>query len=289
MSVRVTLPDPRIARLRVSGLRPRVGVAGPVLLGLILLVVVFGPLVAPYSPTQTIGVPGVGPSGHSWLGTDMVGRDVLSRTLCGGRTALVLSAIATALGYLGATLIGLTAGYLRSWVDPLLMRTIDVLIVFPPLIILLVLVTGLGSGTVVLIVGVALVQVPGMSRIVRTATLEVAQRAYVEAAVARGERAWAIIRREILPNILEPMVATLGLRFAFSIILIASVNFLGLGLQPPTADWGLMASENRQLIDINPYAVVAPAVMIGLLTIAVTLIGDSYVRGLGRSARRTTT
>ncbi|MGH3585103.1 MAG: ABC transporter permease, partial [Pseudonocardia sp.] len=222
----------------LAGLRVRVGVAGPVVVAAVLLATVLGPYLAPYSPTETIGIPGDGPSGQAWLGTDQVGRDVLSRTLHGGRTALGLSTIATALGYLAAIVIGTTAGYFRSWVDPVLMRAIDVLMVFPPLIVVLVLVSGLGSGVAVLVVGVAVVQIPGMSRIVRTATLEVAQLGYVEAAVARGERPWAIIGREVLPNIVGPIGATAGLRFAYSIILIASVNFLGLGLQPPTADWG---------------------------------------------------
>lgn len=270
----------------LTAVRHRLGVAGPVIVIAVVGIAVFGPLLAPYSPTASIGIPGDGPSGQALLGLDQVGRDVLSRTLHGGRTALGLGALTTVLAYLAATAIGLTAGFARSWLDPLLMRAVDVLVVFPPLIVLLVLVTGLGSGVPVLVLGVAIVLVPGMSRIVRTATLEVVQRGYVEAAVARGERPWTIVRREVLPNIVEAMLATLGLRFAYAIILIASVNFLGLGLRPPTPDWGLMASENRQVIDLNPYAVLAPGLMLGLLTIGVTLVADAYARGLGRSARK---
>jgi len=129
----------------------------------------------------------------------------------------------------------------------------------------------------------ALVLFPGVARIVRTATAEVATKAYVEAAVASGERAIAIIRREILPNVMPPIVADLGIRFSWSIILIASVNYLGLGLQPPTADWGLMVSENRGIISTNALAVIAPALMLALLIVAVNLVGDAYVRQLGRS------
>ncbi|WP_037064472.1 ABC transporter permease [Pseudonocardia acaciae] len=270
----------------LAAVRHRLGVAGPVIVLVVVGIAVFGPLLAPHSPTASIGIPGDGPSGQALLGLDQVGRDVLSRTLHGGRTALGLGALTTVLAYLAATAIGLTAGFARSWLDPLLMRAVDVLVVFPPLIVLLVLVTGLGSGVPVLVLGVAIVLVPGMSRIVRTATLEVVARGYVEAAVARGERPWTIVRREVLPNIVEAMLATLGLRFAYAIILIASVNFLGLGLRPPTPDWGLMASENRQVIDLNPYAVLAPGLMLGLLTIGVTLVADAYARGLGRSARK---
>ena len=128
-----------------------------------------------------------------------------------------------------------------------------------------------------------LVLFPGVARIVRTATLEASTRGYVEAAVARGERMVSVLRREILPNITSSVVADLGIRFSWSIILIASVNYLGLGLRPPTADWGLMISENREIISTNPLAVVAPAVILAVLIIAVNLVGDAYVRRLGRS------
>ena len=120
----------------------------------------------------------------------------------------------------------------------------------------------------------------------RTATLEQAVRGFVEAAVARGERTSAIVRRELLPNIVAPIAADVGLRFTYSIILVASVNFLGLGLQPPASDWALIISENRSGLDLNPFVILAPALLIALLTIAVNLVGDAVARTLGRSARR---
>jgi peptide/nickel transport system permease protein len=249
----------------------------------ILLVVVFGPLVAPHSPTAPIGAPLAGSSSHALLGTDYLGRDVLSRLLYGGRSLIALAAAATALAYLVGLLIGLIAGYTRSMADPILMRGIDVMLAFPPLLFLLVLITGLGSGIAVLIIGVAAIQAPGISRIVRTATLEVSVRAYVEAALARGENGVAIVLREVFPNILAPVMVDAGLRFTYSILIIASVNYLGLGLQPPNPDWALMISENRTYIGLNPLSVVAPAAMIALLTIGVNLTGDALARGLGRS------
>jgi peptide/nickel transport system permease protein len=179
--------------------------------------------------------------------------------------------------------VGLIAGYSRSKIDPILMRTVDVMLAFPPLLFLLVLITGAGTGTGVLIIGVAAIQAPGISRIVRTATLEVSVRGYVEAAVARGERAIAVVVREVLPNILAPVLVDAGLRFTYSILIIASVNFLGLGLQPPKSDWALMISENRQYISLNSWAVLAPAAMIALLTIGINLTGDAIARSLGRS------
>ena len=192
-------------------------------------------------------------------------------------------AAATALAYLLGLSIGLVAGYTRSVLDPVLMRSVDVLLAFPPLLFLLVLIAGAGSSVAVLITGVAIIQAPQISRIVRTATLEVSVRGYVEAAVARGERAPAVILREVLPNILGPVLVDAGLRFTYSILIIASVNFLGLGLQPPNSDWAVMISENRSYISVNALAVVAPAAMIAILTIGVNLTGDAVARSLGRS------
>jgi peptide/nickel transport system permease protein len=268
---------------RLRFLRTPSGAVGFGIVAFVLLVAVFGPYAAPHSSTAPIGAPLAGPSGHALLGIDFLGRDVLSRMLDGGRSVIALAAAATALAYLVGLAIGLVAGYSRSIADPLLMRTVDVMLAFPPLLFLLVLIAGAGSSVGVLIVGVAAIQAPGISRIVRTATLEVSLRGYVEAAVARGERPFAVIRREVLPNILAPVLVDAGLRFTFSILIIASVNFLGLGLQPPSSDWARMIGENREFISINYVAVVAPAAMIAILTIGVNLTGDAIARSLGRS------
>jgi peptide/nickel transport system permease protein len=259
------------------------GIAGVTITALVVAVALLGKYVAPHDPTAPIGLPLAGPSGSAPLGTDVLGRDVLSRLLYGGRSVIGLAAAATALAYAIGLAVGLIAGYSRSMVDPLLMRTVDVLLAFPPLLFLLVLITGAGTGIGVLIVGVAAIQAPGISRIVRTATLEVSVRGYVEAAVARGERAFAVLGREVLPNILAPVLVDAGLRFTYSILIIASVNFLGLGLQPPSSDWALMISDNRQYISLSPWAVLAPALMIGMLTVGVNLTGDAVARSLGRS------
>jgi len=268
---------------RLRFLRTTSGAAGCVIVLFVLLVAVLGPYVAPHASTQPIGAPFGGPSGGAPLGTDFLGRDVLSRLLFGGRSVIGLAAAATALAYLVGLTIGLVAGYSRTIADPLLMRTVDVMLAFPPLLFLLVLIAGAGSSVGVLVLGVAVIQAPSISRIVRTATLEVAVRGYVEAAVARGERAAAVISREVLPNILAPVLVDAGLRFTYSILIIASVNFLGLGLQPPDSDWARMIGENRAYISLNSLAVVAPAAMIAILTIGVNLTGDAIARSLGRS------
>ena len=254
---------------------------------LLVIIAIFGPAFAPHSTTAPIGIPGASSAPGAPLGLDFLGRDVLSRLLAGGRSTFVLGLLATLLTYAIGTTIGLIAGYTRQpLLDGLLMRSVDVFLSLPALLLMLLAVTGLGNSRAVLVGAAAVVLFPGVARIVRTATLEVSVRAYVEAAIARGESAVAVMRREILPNIVGPLMADLGVRFSWAIILIASVNFLGLGLAPPAADWGLMISENRQIIAENAWSVAAPALMLALLVLSVNLVGDAYVRHLGRSGGR---
>ena len=268
---------------RLRFMRSFSGAIGVTIVVFVVAVAIFGRYFAPYDPNVPVTAPLSPPSSHYWLGTDFLGRDVFSRLLYGGRSVITLAALATGLGYLIGMSVGLIAGFSRSRIDPVLMRSVDVMLAFPPLLFLLVLISGAGTGVQVLVIGVALIQAPGISRIVRTATLEVSVRGYVEAAIARGERSYAVIVREVLPNIMAPVLVDSGLRFTYSILIIASVNFLGLGLQPPASDWALMISDNRQYIAIQAWAVLAPAAMIALLTIGINLTGDAIARSLGRS------
>ena len=268
---------------RLRFLRSVPGTVGALIVAFVLAVALFGPYVAPHDPDAPIGLPNSGPSSSAWFGTDVLGRDVLSRLLHGGRSVILLAAIATILAYLIGLTIGLIAGFSRSFVDPVLMRSVDVMLAFPPLLFVLILISGAGTGVTVVVIAVAAIQAPGVSRVVRTATQVVVVRGYVEAAVARGESAFAVIRREVIPNIMAPVLVDFGLRFTYSILIIASVNFLGLGLQPPSSDWALLISENRQYISLNAWSVLVPAAMIALLTIGVNLLGDAIARSLGRS------
>lgn len=252
----------------------------------VVLIAIVGPAFAPHPPAALVGPPLHSPNAQYPLGTDFLGRDVLSRVLWGGRSVIGLALAATVLGYLVGIPIGLLAGTSRSLMDPVLMRAMDILLAFPPIILLLVLATGAGPSPSVLVLGVALTHIPGIARIVRAATLEASVRGYVEAAVARGERRSFVLGREILPNIALPVLADAGVRLTGSILLVASVNFLGLGLQPPAADWALMISENRGGLTIQPWASVVPIVLIATLTISANLVADSVARGLGRSAER---
>jgi peptide/nickel transport system permease protein len=273
-------------RLRVPlFLRHWQGRVGLVLFVFTMTVIVFGPVLSPYPPTKIVGPPFATPGGAFPLGTDVLGRDVLSRLLCGGQSVLLLGGLATALAYAAGGTIGLLAGFVRGRLDTLLMRLMDVILAVPPLLFLLVLATGAGSGPLVAVVGVALIQVPGIARIIRAATLEVAARGYIEAASARGERTSHILFREITPNISPTIVADGGTRLTVSILSIAALTFLGVGLQPPAANWALMMTENRPGLTYQPWAVIAPALMLAALTLSINLLADAYARSMGTSAQ----
>jgi peptide/nickel transport system permease protein len=259
----------------------RVGLA---LSGLLIALILVGPLVAPYGPTEIVGPPFVSPSPRFPLGTDVLGRDVLSRLLCGGMSVLVLGGLATLLAYVCGGTIGLVAGFNRGWLDAALMRLMDVILAIPALLFLLVLITGAGFGGVVAVIGVATIQVPGIARIIRAATLDVAVSGYVEAASARGEHTTYILFREILPNIAATIVADGGTRLTVSILSIAALTFLGVGLQPPAANWALMMTENRPGLTYQPWAVIAPALALAALTVGINLLADAFARSLGHSS-----
>jgi ABC-type dipeptide/oligopeptide/nickel transport system permease subunit len=250
----------------------------------VIAVAVLGPLLAPHPPSAPVGPPYAPPGASALLGTDFLGRDVLSRLLSGGRSVVLLASLSMVVAYLIGGAIGLTAGLSRSALDDVLMRPLDVVVALPPFLVLAVLATGAGRGLLVVLAAVALANLPGVARVVRTATLEVSTKGYVEAAVARGEPPWAIALRDVLPNIAAPLVADFGVRFTAAAGLVASANFLGLGVGPPAADWALMIAENRTGIALQPWAVAAPAAMIGLLTVAVNLSGDELARRLGPPA-----
>ena len=267
--------------------RTRSAKVGLVTGGLLILLALIGPFFAPHTPSEPVGVPFASPGSAAVFGTDLLGRDVLSRILWGGRSVLGLSIAATGIAYVVGLTIGLVAGYSRSALDGILMRAMDVILAFPALLFLLVIATGAGHSKVALILGVATVHLPGIARIVRAATLEVSVRSYVEAAIVRGERTSSLLSREILPNALGPVFADAGIRLTGSILLIASVNFLGLGLQPPAADWALMISENRGGITLQPWVIAVPALLLAALTISVNLVADAIARSMGTSTEGT--
>lgn len=260
----------------------RVGLAMSLL---VLFVAVTGPLYAPHSPNALLGVPFAKPSLDLPLGTDVLGRDVLSRVLNGGYKLIALAGLATLLGYIVGGVVGLVAGFTRTLLSPLLMRGMDALLAFPPLLFLLVVAAGVGSSTIMIVGALAVLHTPLVARIIYAATLDVSVRGYVEAAVARGQSMRSILVREVLPNLSGTIAADAGPRFTVSILLVAGLNFLGLGLRAPDPDWASMISENRLGLTIQVWSVVVPALLIAVLTVGLNLVADAIARGHGTSVQ----
>ena len=263
--------------------RTRVGLA---IVAVIVVGALVGPLVAPHSPTEFVGAPNSAPGGEAAFGTDALGRDVLSRFLHGGRTVLWLAAASTLLGMVVGVVVGLIAAYARNWLDDVLMRANDVLLAFPQIIFVLLAVSAIGPKLWLIVLTVGLTHAPRVARVMRGAALEVVERDFVKSAEVVGERRWRIVFGEVLPNVTSPLLVELGLRMTYSIGLVAAISFLGFGLQPPTADWGLMINENRLSITVQPWAVLLPVAAIGLLTVGTNLITDGISRVLAGIDRR---
>lgn len=265
--------------------RTKVGLA---LVVLLLAVALLGPLFAPYSPSEFAGAPYSAPSASARLGTDSLGRDVLSRFLWGGRSILGLSLAATAIGLALGVAIGLVAAYARSILDDVLMRGMDVVLAFPSIVLALVAVATVGPQLWLLVLAVGLTTAPRVARVTRGASLEIVERDFVRAAEAIGESRGKILIGEILPNVTGPLMVEASLRLTYAIGLIAGLSFLGFGLQPPAADWGLMINENRQGLTVQPWGVVMPVLAIALLTIGTSLVGDGLSRasaGIEKASR----
>ena len=276
----VAAPTKRWQRALVAGAAGKIGL---VLLLVGGAVAILGPFVAPHSPTALAGVPLAPPSNEHWLGTDQLGRDVLSRVLNGGRSVLLLSALAVVVTFVVGGPLGMLAGYRGGPLDAALSRIADILMSIPPLILVLIFVFVVGSSNLSIVVLTGLVTAPRVFRIVRGATQAVAEQDYILAARARGEGTAAIIGRELLPNVTGPLLTEAAIRLNFSIIFIATLNFLGLGVQPPSSDWGLMVSEGRVYLGQAPLISVTPALAIAVLTIGVNLVSDQIGVYLARS------
>jgi len=259
------------------------GVVGLTVVVLLVGISFIGPSVAPHGENDVVGLPFQGPSADYPLGTDVLGRDGLTRYLYGGRTLVLVAVASTALAYLVGISIAMASAYRRGFFDLATIAITDVILSFPPIIFVLLLVAAAGPRLSVIVLGMATIHVPRVVRIVRAVTLEVVALEFVEAAVARGERLVSILWREILPNIWTPLLADFGIRLSGSVWLFSALSFLGLGQAPPASDWGLMISENRIGLTIQPWIVFVPAMTIALLTVGVSLLADAINRNLGRS------
>ena len=266
----------------VAGISGRLGLA---LVVSVLVVAAVGPFVAPYRHTALVGPILQAPSGKHLLGTDQLGRDVLSRVLYGGRSVLLLPFFAVAMAFLIGGGLGLLAGYRGGRFDIAVTRTADILMSVPPLLLVMVLIIALGKSDVVLIVTTGIWFAPRIVRIVRAATASVCAKDYVLAARVRGESTLSILGHEVTPNITGTLLVELALRLNYAIIFITTLNFLGLGVQPPSSDWGLMVSDGRAFLGHRPLIAIIPAAMIGALAIGVNLLSDQVSVYLARNVQ----
>jgi ABC-type dipeptide/oligopeptide/nickel transport system permease subunit len=253
-------------------------VANPASIGAVIIlfwiiVAIAAPLLAPYSPTRSF-VPMSSPSIKFILGTDYLGRDILSRIIHGARTVLFYAPTATLSAYIFGVLAGLVAGYTGGKIDEALSRVGDAVLAFPVLVLYIIIVSRFGSSGINIILATTLASGPGIMRIVRGLVLDLRGRAYVLAAETRGERAWWIMLVEILPNARGPLIVDFCLRLGYVTIAIGTLGFLGIGLPPPTPDWGSMIYENRQFAMVFPHMIIFPCIAVSSLVLGFNLLAD---------------
>ena len=256
-------------------LRNRGAVAGLVLLVLLALVAVFAPLLPLQDPIQIDPIHALYSPGTPFLfGSDQYGRDVLSRVVYGGRVSLVVGPIAVGIGIVPGVVTGLLAGYYAGWVDVILMRLIDIMLAFPGILLALGIVAVLGPSLTSLMIAVGISSIPTYARLTRGSVLSARQNLYVDAARVVGARDGEILIRHILPNVVAPVIVVATLGVGAAILVAATLSFLGLGSQPPTAEWGRMLSEGRQYLREQWWIATFPGLAIMLTVLALNMLGD---------------
>jgi peptide/nickel transport system permease protein len=260
--------------LRQSPWSARLGLA-MVLLN--VFAALFAPYIAPYSETEIVGDVWLPMSWDHLLGTDHLGRDLFTRLVYGARNTIAIAFVTTMLSFVVGTILGFFAATLGGWTDLALSRMIDILMAFPTLIFALIALSVVGTSIASLIIIIALLDSTRVYRLSRAVAMDIAVMEYVEAARLRGEKIWWLMRQEVLPNAMPPLVAEFGLRFCFVFLFIAALSFLGLGIQPPTADWGGMVRENAGAITFGIFIPLWPAGAIAFLTVGVNLIVDWFL------------
>jgi peptide/nickel transport system permease protein len=250
---------------------------GLIVITIYLILAIFAPLIAPYGQAEIVGNQFDPWSDQFIFGTDQIGRDMLSRLIFGARNTIGIAVVTTALAFGIGGSLGLLASVIGGWLDQLLGRVVDVLMAIPQLIFALVLLSIFGSSIPNLIIIIAVLDSTRVFRLTRAVAMNVVVLDFVEAAKLQGEKLRWITLREILPNILPPLVAEFGLRFCFVFLTVAALSFLGLGIQPPTADWGSMVRENATLINYGDITPLLPAAAIALLTVAVNFVVDWFL------------
>jgi peptide/nickel transport system permease protein len=266
---------PGLIRQAMKLRRTQIGVT----LSLLLIgVALIGPFVAPFGSTDYVDMPNTLDIPGTLLGTDYFGQDVLSRFLFGGRTILILAVIATSIGITLGTTLGLSAAYLRGRYDEIIMRSLDVILSFPQVLLSLVVISMFGPSNVLIICTVGLSTTPRIARIIRGAAISVVERDFISAAEALGETRKRVVFAEVLPNVTSSLLVEINLRLTYSVGLIASLAFLGFTPEPNAANWGLMIQENRVALTEQPWGVVLPTIALALMTIGTGLVGDGLSR-----------
>ena len=263
------------ARVRLLRESP-VGMVGAFLVIFWIVVAILAPVISPYAPNASNmdALADPTPSAVNWLGTDMSGRDILSRIVWGSRTVLTVAPIAVVVAYIIGSLLGLLAGYYRGWVDTLINRVSDIILSFPAIVLYIIVIMRFGPSAFNIVLAVIFIATPQITRIVRGMTLELREREYVAAAKMRGESALYIMITEILPNARGPLIVDACLRMGYTTIAIGVLGFLGLGLPPPDPDWGGMVKESYALMSIYPHMALLPAAAITSLVVGFSLLAD---------------
>jgi peptide/nickel transport system permease protein len=226
------------------------------------------------SPTTPTGAILASPSAAHWFGTDDLGRDVFARTMAGSRSVLIIAPLATVLCLLWGAIVGLITGFYRGLADDIIMRVVDAFLALPIIITSILVISLLGRSYAVLIVVIGALFTPVVSRTIRSAVIGEREREYVMAARLRGERSAFVMAREILPNITQPMIVEGTVRLGYAVFTVATLSFLGFGLEPPSSDWGLVVATERGVLQSSPWVVLFPALALASLVIAVNLIAD---------------
>lgn len=252
---------------------------GTCIVVLFILLAFIGPMISPYRFDELIpGALSQPPSLEHYFGTDRLSRDVFSRVLWGAREVIIIPGVATFIAVAIGTILGLALGYFGGWIDEIISRGLDSLLAIPALVLALVMLGTIGPSRIGIIIVIVLLYVPIVTRVIRSATLNIRASGYIEAARLRGESTAYILFREILPGVLPALAVEAALRFSYAIFLTASLGFLGLGVQPPSPDWGRMVAEARQNFSRSPWELWFPAGAIALLVIAVNLMADGLRR-----------
>lgn len=253
----------------------RVAVIGLAIVVFWIAVALLAPLLAPYSPTaQDTRAVNQAPSAQHLMGTDHLGRDVLTRLMYGSRTILVLAPLSVLAAIIVGTVLGLLGGYYGGLIDEVVMRILDAIMAFPTILLYLIIISAIGPSAINVVIAITFVGAPGIARLVRSLTLDIRSRDYIAAARLRGENPWYVMVVEILPNARGPLIIDAMLRVGYAVFAIGTLGFLGLGLPPPTPDWGGMINEARKFIFVNPWGVLWPAIAIASLVVGLNLFAD---------------